>query len=163
VGSTQRSRHEGNNLTANVSLLSRQCGILLYLYYPLQLTSVNRRPLLHGGHCGVGYRQLSTPRQSSSSSVIEDDRPFGIFRQRITSVLPNWPHRFLSHRSTSRHLMVMFQLQVPSPVCTRAHVAILVERLVSGDMSQPHETPIHLSTCRKRGHCSRVLLSLLCI
>jgi hypothetical protein len=35
---------------------------------------------------------------------------------------------------------------VLSPVRTRAHFAIEVERLISGDMSQRHETPIHPST-----------------
>jgi hypothetical protein len=37
-------------------------------------------------------------------------------------------------------------LKILSSVRTRAHVAIQVERLVSGDMSQRHETPIHPST-----------------
>jgi hypothetical protein len=45
------------------------------------------------------------------------------------------------------------------PLRTRAHVAIQVQRLVSGDMSQRHETPIHLSTFYVKMSQEEVLLT----
>jgi hypothetical protein len=46
-----------------------------------------------------------------------------------------------------------------SPVRTRTHVAIQVERLVSGDMSQRHETPIHPSIFYVKMSQEEVLLT----
>jgi hypothetical protein len=46
-----------------------------------------------------------------------------------------------------------------SPVSTGAHGTIQVERLVSGDMSQRHETPIHPSTFYVKMSQEEVLLT----
>jgi hypothetical protein len=56
--------------------------------------------------------------------------------------------------SVSIHLFSLL-----SPIRTRAHAAIQVERLVSGDMSQRHETPIHPSTFYVKMSQEEILLT----